>query len=52
VLREILLLRRERLHLPLTGEAGSIDELPHREIKKLAEEDAAHKEAEQSSASH
>ena len=52
VLRELLLLRRERLGLPLTGEAGSIEGLPQQEIKKLADEAAAEKEAEQSSASH
>jgi len=51
VLRELLLLRRERLQLPLTGEAGSVEELPQHEIKKLAAEDAAHKKAEQSSTS-
>lgn len=51
ILRELLLLRRERLQLPLTGEAGSIEELPQHEIKKLAAEDAAHKQAEQSNAS-
>lgn len=48
VVREILLLRREKLRLPLTGEAGSVEELPQREIKKLAAEDAAHKHAERS----
>jgi predicted PurR-regulated permease PerM len=46
VLRELLVLRRERLNLPLTGEAGSVQELPQREIKKLAAEDAAHKQRE------
>ncbi len=46
LVRELLLLRRQSLNLPLTGEAGSVEELPQREIKRLAAEDAAHKEAE------
>lgn len=49
VLREILVLRRERLNLPLTGEAGLVQELPQQEIKRLAAEDAAHRQREHSS---
>jgi predicted PurR-regulated permease PerM len=46
IIRELLLLRRQRLNLPLTGQAGSEEELPRGEIQRLAEEDAAHKHAE------
>jgi predicted PurR-regulated permease PerM len=46
IVREILMLRRQRLNLPLTGEAGSVEEIPQREIKRLAAEDAAHRHAE------
>jgi len=46
IVREFLLLRRQRLNLPLTGEAGSVEQLPQPEIKRLAAEDAAHKQAE------
>ncbi len=43
IVREILMLRRQRLNLPLTGDAGSVEQIPQREIKRLAAEDAAHK---------
>jgi predicted PurR-regulated permease PerM len=46
IVREFLMLRRQRLNLPLTGEAGTVEEIPQREIKRLAAEDAAHKHAE------
>jgi len=46
IFREILVLRRQRLNLPLTGEAGSVEQIPQPEIKRLAAEDAAHKHAE------
>jgi len=49
ILREWFTLRRERLHLPLTGKAGSVDELPPSELKKLAAEEEAHRRADQSS---
>jgi len=41
LVRELLLLRRQSLNLPLTGEAGSVEELPQQEIKQLEAEDAA-----------
>ena len=41
LVRELLLLRRQSLNLPLTGEAGSIEEVPQPEIKQLEAEDAA-----------
>jgi putative heme transporter len=41
LVRELLLLRRQSLNLPLTGEAGSIEEVPQQEIKQLEAEDAA-----------
>jgi predicted PurR-regulated permease PerM len=46
IVREILVLRRQRLNLPLTGDAGSVEQIPQREITRLAAEDAAHKHTE------
>ena len=41
LVRELLLLRRQSLNLPLTGEAGSIEDVPQQEIKQLEAEDSA-----------
>ncbi len=48
IVRELLLQRRQNLNLPLTGEAGSVEELSQHEIKRIVAEEAAHKEAESS----
>jgi putative heme transporter len=45
IVRELLVLRRQRLNLPLTGEVGSVEDLPGGEVKRLAEEEAAHQQA-------
>jgi len=45
IVHELLVLRRQRLNLPLTGQAGSVEELPEGEIKSLAGEEAAHPQA-------
>jgi len=46
IVHELLVLRRQRLNLPLTGQAGSVEELPRGEVKRAAEEEAAHQQAE------
>jgi len=46
IVRELLVARRQRLNLPLTGEAGSVEELPGGHAKRLADEEAAHQQAE------